>query len=99
MPQKVAIESWDPDYGVPSTEQAEETDVEIDVDVEIPEKRWAPVPAQAEQRPEALLFIDGVRRVDANAWLEDGHSPVRQGSLPRSRPVPCAWPIRRTWIA
>lgn len=79
MPQKVAIESWDPDYGVPTTEQAEESDVEIDVGVEMPEQLWEPVPAQAEQRPEALLFIDGVRRVDANAWLEDGHSPVRQG--------------------
>ena len=79
MPQKVAIESWDPDYGVPSTEQAEGTDVEIDVDVEVPEPQWGPVRAQAEQIPEALVFIDGVRRIDANAWLEDGRSPVRQG--------------------
>ena len=79
MAQKVAIESWDPDYGVPSTDHAEETDVEIDVDVEVPEQRWRPVPAQAEQRPEALLFIDGVRRIDANAWLEDGRGPARQG--------------------
>ena len=79
MPQKVAIESWDPDYGVPSTEPTEEVDVEIDVGVEVPEQRWAPVPAQVEQRPEALLFIDGVRRIDANAWLDDGRSPVRQG--------------------
>lgn len=79
MPQKVAIESWDPDYGVPSTEQTQETDVEVDADVEVPGEQWGPVPAQAEDRPEVLLFIDGVRRIDANAWLEDGRSPVRQG--------------------
>lgn len=79
MPQKVAIESWDPDYGVPSTEQAQETDVAIDADVEVLGERWTPIPAQAEERPEVLLFIDGVRRIDANAWLEDGRSPVRQG--------------------
>ena len=79
MAQRVAIESWDPDYGVPSTEHTEETDVEIDVGVEVPEDRWGPIPAQTEQRPEALLFIDGVRRIDANAWLEDGRGPARQG--------------------
>ncbi|MDE0036664.1 MAG: hypothetical protein OXU77_03770 [Gammaproteobacteria bacterium] len=79
MAQRVAIESWDPDYGVPSTEHTEETDVEIDVGVEVPEDRWGPIPARTEQRPEALLFIDGVRRIDANAWLDDGRIPVRQG--------------------
>lgn len=79
MPQKVAIESWDPEYGVPSTEQAQETDVEIDSDVEVAGERWAPISAQAEERPGVLLFIDGVRRIDANAWLDDGASPVRQG--------------------
>ena len=79
MPQKVAIESWNPEYGVPSTEQAEDTNVEVDADVEVPGERWKPIPAQTEERPEPLLFIDGVRRIDANAWLEDGRSPVRQG--------------------
>ena len=80
MPQRVAIETWDPEYGVPSHEHpGEETDVVVDADVEIPEAHWSPVvPGQAASAAK-LAFIDGVRRIDANAWLDDGTEPVRQG--------------------
>ena len=80
LAQKVAIESWDPEYGVPSAEHpSEETDVEIDPDVEVPSVQWAPISTQGLESDAKLVFIDGVRRIDANAWLDDAVGPVRQG--------------------
>lgn len=80
MPQKVAIESWDPEYGVPSGElPSEETDVEIDPDIEVPLAEWAPISSEGLDSDAKLVFIDGVRRIDANAWLDDGIGPLRQG--------------------
>ena len=80
MPQKVAIESWDPEYGVPSAEfPPEETDVVIDPDIEVPMAQWTPISSQALESDAKLIFIDGVRRIDANAWLDDGANPLRQG--------------------
>ena len=80
MPQKVAIETWDPGYGVPSTEEpGEDTDVVVDADVEIPLARWSPVVPGHAVSTTQLAFIDGVRRIDANAWLDDSTGPVRQG--------------------
>ena len=80
MPQKVAIESWDPEYGVPSAElPVDETDVEIDPGIEVPLGQWAPIPSQDLESDAKLVFIDGVRRIDANAWLDDGIGPLRQG--------------------
>lgn len=80
MPQKVAIESWDPEYGVPSAElPVDETDVEIDPGIEVPLGQWTPIPSQDLESDAKLVFIDGVRRIDANAWLDDGANPLRQG--------------------
>lgn len=82
MPQKISIESWDPEYGVSSVEDpGEETDVEIDPDIEVPVAQWAPVAAQPEDPSAKLVFIDGVRRIDANAWLDDGANALRLGML------------------
>ena len=80
MPQKVAIESWDPEYGIPSREYADEqTDVAVDADVELPVASWAPMASGKAASPIKVAFIDGVRHIDANAWLDDGEGPVRQG--------------------
>ena len=80
MAQKVAIESWDPDYGVPSAEHpGDETDVTVDADLEIPVARWSPIGPEPALAAPKLAFIDGVRRIDANAWVDDGIGPVRQG--------------------
>lgn len=78
--QKVAIESWDPEYGVPSAEHpGDETDVVVDPDIEIPAARWSPIAPGPATGATRIAFIDGVRRIDANAWIEDGIGPVRQG--------------------
>ena len=68
-----SVDGWDPSYGA-SLElegQLEESTARIDASVELPEARWRPIdPEAAGPLPEALLFVDGVRRVEAQIWID-----------------------------
>ncbi len=80
-PMRFAVDGWDPSYGA-SLElegqhegQLEESTARIDADVEVPAARWRPVdPDLSGPLPDALLFVDGVRRVEAQLWI-DGDAP------------------------
>ena len=81
MPQRIAIETWDPEYGVAATALADSgTAAEIDADIEVPAAGWQPISPPPVPVPARLVFVDGVRRIDAHAWLDDGSGP-RQGIL------------------
>ncbi len=68
-----AIESWAPEYGVAADgSQLDEVDNVVDIDVEVPADDWVPITPSPEQQPERLLFVDGVRRIDARVWFADG---------------------------
>jgi hypothetical protein len=78
---KLAIDAWDPSYGsgmdgsdlVPS-------EVPVDVDAEVPVAEWAPRwPSPATRPWSSVVFIDGVRRVEARAWVTDERGVTRQG--------------------
>jgi hypothetical protein len=71
---KFAVESWAPEYGTSADQnQFEDATGDVDVNVEIPAERWAPRwPADDAAAPERILFVDGVRRVDAQVWFDDG---------------------------
>jgi hypothetical protein len=75
-PMSFSVDGWDPSYGA-SLElegQLEESTARIDASVEMPLDRWRPIgPDAASPLPEALLFVDGVRRVEAQVWV-DGES-------------------------
>lgn len=76
---RYAIESWAPEYGVPAApELAEQAAAPTDPDVEVPQDGWAPLtpsvpPAQR------VLFVDGVRRIDARVWVTTDDGDVRAG--------------------
>jgi hypothetical protein len=78
---KWSIESWDPSYGIPGEAAGlEETSADVVVDVEVPPGDWAPRPVPAPIAPPAVIvFVDGVRRVDARAWIEAGDGSVAPG--------------------
>jgi hypothetical protein len=69
-----SVDGWDPSYGA-SLEiegQLEESTARIDAGVEVPVDRWRPInPEPAGPLPEALLFVDGVRRVEAQVWIDN----------------------------
>lgn len=83
MAQTISIESWDPAFGV-SADIAENVAATVDIDpgIEIPAERWKPLaPARPTPVPRRVAFVDGVQRIDANAWLRSGTGPVRRGVL------------------
>jgi hypothetical protein len=68
------VESWDPGYGASTEDQAElgRSTAQVATDLELPEARWRPVdPDPAAAGWAAVLFVDGVRRIDAMAWISE----------------------------
>jgi hypothetical protein len=66
---RFTVEAWSPDYGTPADAEPVDPGVEPDVAVELAPGEWRPLsPAGAPAGD--VLFVDGVRRVDANLWIE-----------------------------
>lgn len=71
------IDGWDPAYGSAMEDTGEATTVaestaRIDATVETPPEQWAPVVAGPEsKKPGAVVFVDGVRRIEARVWIPD----------------------------
>ncbi|MGH9390539.1 MAG: DNA double-strand break repair nuclease NurA [Vicinamibacteria bacterium] len=78
---RIFVEAWDPEYGS-SFAPGELTPslAEVDPSVEVPAESWKPIPPAREAlAAERLAFIDGVRRVDALVWIEDGSGATQKG--------------------
>ena len=77
-PVTFTVDPWDPGYGLAFSEDLdggalEESSAELNPDLEIPAAQWHainpdPVPAL----PKTVLFLDGVRRIDARVWVHGG---------------------------
>lgn len=71
---RFTVDGWDPAYGMSLEldDDLGESSARIVADIEIPEDRWRPIPVDpAMPRPAALLFVDGVRRIEARAWIDE----------------------------
>jgi hypothetical protein len=71
------VDPWDPAYGLALRDELdgalESSSAQLDLDVEMPAGRWRPIdPDRAMSPPAALLFLDGVRRIDARIWVHGG---------------------------
>jgi len=83
-PVRFTVDPWDPGYGVAFGEELdggalEESSAELNLDLEMPAAQWRPVdPDPVLTVPSTVLFLDGVRRIDARVWVH--------GSKPQ--PVP-----------
>ena len=78
-PGSFSVDPWDPSYGMALgaelTGDLAESTAELDLDLELPVGEWRPLsPDPARQLPDALLFLDGVRRIDARVWVH-GQEP------------------------
>jgi len=73
---RYSVEPWSPAFGSPN--QLDESDgyrttAELKLDVELPVASWRPLPPNATvDRPPVVLLVDGVRRIDAYLWAQDG---------------------------
>jgi hypothetical protein len=70
---KFAVESWDPSYGsAVETLDLDQATEKVDAAVEVPLADWKPVGAGPDvEVPDTVLFVDGVRRIDARVWISD----------------------------
>ncbi len=77
---KFTVDPWDPTYGTSVDAEMGASTAEIATDVETPPAGWAPVPpSPGLLPPAAVLFVDGVRRVDAQVWVDEGDGSVSPG--------------------
>ena len=71
---RFSVDGWDPTYGT-SLELEEylgESTASVEVNVELPAGQWRAIdPDPGLTPPAALLFVDGVRRVEARVWIDD----------------------------
>lgn len=70
---RFSVEPWAPEYGVAANTDMDETTAPPALDVEVSADDWTPITSDREP-VEVVLFVDGVRRVDANVWItqDDG---------------------------
>lgn len=66
---KFTVEAWDSDYGAPTDAELDDASQNVDASVEVRPEDWRPL--LPESGPvEDILFVDGVRRVDATLWID-----------------------------
>ncbi len=76
---KFTVDPWDPSYGSAIEAVLDPSEVVVDVEVEVTAAAWDAVTASPDARAETVLFVDGVRRIDARVWVEDGTGDVEPG--------------------
>ena len=73
---RVYIDSWDPSYGSgleTSDAPTGESSAPVKLDIETPPESWQPLSPPPDLRaPDSVLFVDGVRRIDARTWVHVG---------------------------
>jgi hypothetical protein len=80
---RFSVDAWDVGYGTAlaiAEEDLPASVARVETDIETPAGRWAPVPvAGGIPHPSAVLFVDGVRRIDARVWIDDSAAPGDDG--------------------
>ena len=78
---RIAIDSWDPGYGSGASDALDlvPSDVPTDVGAEVPLERWAPRRVDGVAPWDGVVFVDGVQRIDARAWVTGDDGVTRQG--------------------
>ncbi len=74
------VDPWDPGYGQAFAEEQEggsgglsQSTAELNLDLEVPAGEWRPLdPDPSVVPPGTVLFLDGVRRIDARVWVHGG---------------------------
>jgi hypothetical protein len=89
---RFSVDGWDPTYGMSLEleEQLGESTARVEPDVELPAGQWRAVdPDPGLVLPPALLFVDGVRRVEARVWIDDD-APAAGGPATDASAALCA---------
>ena len=88
---RFSVDGWDPAYGTSQETEGPtaESTADVNVEIEIATRQWHPVDARPGLAPPgALLFVDGVRRVEAQLWIDD--EPAAGGQATSATAALCA---------
>lgn len=71
------VDGWNPAYGTSFNRDDDDPDArssaKVDTAVEVPDDAWRPIPAPPQlPAPDVVLLVDGVRRIDATLWSDEG---------------------------
>jgi hypothetical protein len=70
---RFSVETWAPEYGIAVDADAlEDRSETVDATVERALDAWTPIVPATTTIPEAVTFVDGVRRIDARIWIHNG---------------------------
>ncbi len=76
---RFSIDAWDVGYGTAlavAEEDLPASVAHVETDIETPAGQWTPIPIASDiPHPSAVLFVDGVRRIDARVWIDDSAAP------------------------
>ena len=73
QPTVYTVDPWDPGYGVADELDGRESTAEVELNFELPAEQWRPLdPDRTVRVPSTILFLDGVRRIDARVWAHNG---------------------------
>jgi hypothetical protein len=67
---RFTVDPWDPSYGGSVETELDPSEVVVNAEVESAADAWGPIETAAAPAPE-VLFVDGVRRIDARVWITD----------------------------
>lgn len=72
---RFSVDAWDASYGTAlavAEEDLPASVARVETNVEVSADQWSPIPARTDlSHPSAVLFVDGVRRIDARVWIDD----------------------------
>lgn len=90
---KFAVDGWDPGYGS-TFEVGDELDAaaaQVQLEFERAVADWGPVrPVVPTTTPSRVLFVDGVRRIEARAWIDDPPDRLADGRASTASEAICA---------
>lgn len=75
---RFTVDPWDPSYGSALEATLDASEVDVNPGVEVAADSWGPIEPEARPAP-VVLFVDGVRRIDARVWIEDDAGGVEPG--------------------
>jgi hypothetical protein len=77
---RFAVDPWDPGYGTSLEGAAAESTAVVEHEIERVAREWAPIAPGPTTEPVAtVVFVDGVRRIDARAWVGGGPDVAMPG--------------------